>query len=45
MDILVCGTCHAIFHIVAGFEEHKENCKGTLTKQKVRMGLHFSGNS
>lgn len=36
MDILVCGGCHATFHFVLGFEEHKENCKGAQNKQKVR---------
>lgn len=34
MDILVCGGCHSTFHYVGNFEEHKENCKGTLNKPK-----------
>lgn len=32
MDVLVCGSCHAVFHFIEQFQEHKlSNCSGVST--------------
>ncbi|XP_059608393.1 uncharacterized protein LOC132256169 [Phlebotomus argentipes] len=37
LDVLVCGTCHAAFHYVEAFTEHKaEKCSGESSLRECR---------
>lgn len=44
LDVLVCGQCHAAFHFVEEFKEHKDanNCTGkSPVRDSVSMLRHL----